>query len=398
MIKFTQIPDKLPYPSNIRSKLSTLHSDVITYVISEFKNTNRYKTNVISLLNTLSYYILSNDTLPTDWNSSKPFDNIEFIDQSICEDILNNLYLHVRDVQWDVKEVYSDEQTTTKLEPNVPFNAVDNINEFAKSVPTFEDVRNAQYKFNAAKAISSNDVKPTPKENLYIKPPTIPQLDTSVPWAQKNINGTLYTIYKSLPEIPLMQSQISVTTDISKMTTADLNKLFPNHFIRTRSSIMYEPYNDLTFDEDIGIILPIQGFSPKQVKDNIIKYPHIFKLLKLVDGKAVSFYSTIEIDGELHKTLEIWDSLPDSKKMPKNSEYIKEYVVRRYLLERDIKHIEHKYPMFGTLEPFLTLFTKPEDYITFGYDDTLDLAKQCVLSRVSYKRSRNPVIRLVCDE
>lgn len=398
MIKFTQIPDKLSYPPRIKAKLSTLHSDVITYVISVFKNTNRFKTSVVSLLNTLSYYLISNDTLPTDWSSNSPFDNIEYIDQSICESTLNQLYLHVKDIQWDVEEVYSDIELDSKSTNslNQVIEAKNNLNKPNKS--TFDDLISANAKLDITNPIINNESKLTPKENLYIKPPTIPQIDTSVPWIQKNINGTTYAIYKSLPEIPIMQSQISVTTDINKMTSADLNRLFPNHLIKTRSNIMYEPYDNLTLDEDVGIILPIQGFSPKQVKDNIIKYPHIFKLLKLINNKFVSFYSTIEIDGKLNKTLDVWDNLPDSKKMPKNAEYIKEYVVRRYLLERDIKQIEHKYPMFGTLEPFLTLFTTPDDYIRFGYSDTLELAKQCVNARVSYKRSRNPVIRLVYDE
>ena len=393
MIQFTQIPDKLPYPSNIKSKLSTLHSAVVTYVISSFKNTNRYKTKVVSLLNTLSHYILFNDTLPTDWNKDSPFDNIEFVDQFICEEHLGNLYLHVKDIKWDVEEIY--ESSTIAASNNV--NSKSNTSKDTVSVD-FVDIASTQHKFDVSKSISRNEFELTPKESLFIKPPLIPQLDTSIPWVQKNINGTLYTIYKSLPEIPTMQSEISVTTDINKMTTADLTRLFPNHIIKTRSSIMYEPYGDLQFDEDLGVILPVTGFSPSQVRDNIIKYPHIFKLSKLVNGKFVSFYSTIEIDGKLHKTLDIWDSLPDSKKMPRNAEYIKEYVVRKYLLERDIKHTKHNYPMFGTLEPFLTLFATPDDYIKFGYSNTLDLAKACVNSRVSYKRSRNPVMRLVCDE
>lgn len=182
------------------------------------------------------------------------------------------------------------------------------------------------------------------------------------------------------------------------MTIMDMMKLYPNHFIRTRAATMYENHDGLTLDDDIGIILPIVGFSPTQVKDNIIKYPHIYKLTRYMNNKFTSFYSNIEIDGELHDTLSIWDSLPDSKKMPRNSEFIKEYVVRRYLLERDILGVEHKYPLFGTLEPFLTLFTTSDDYIRLGYTDVTDIAKQCVISRVSYKRSRNPILRMVYNE
>lgn len=230
---------------------------------------------------------------------------------------------------------------------------------------------------------------------MYIKPPTIPQLDTSVPWLITEKYNNVYVIYKSLPEIPKKQCQISCTTDVSKMTAADLIRLFPNHLIHTRSSVMYEKYGDLDFDDNLGIVLPISGFSPNQVRDNIIRYPHLYKLKKVVNGEIESFYSTIEINGEIHSILDIWDSLPDAKRMPKSSEYIKEYVARRYLLERDIKHIDHRCKMYGSLDPFLTLFTTSDMYNDFGYTDSLELAKCCVKSRVNYKQTRNPIIRMV---
>ena len=82
-----------------------------------------------------------------------------------------------------------------------------------------------------------------------------------------------------------------------------------------------------------------------------------------------------------------------ASKIPYNREFVKEYVVRRYLLERDIYHIHHVYPMFGRLDPFLTLFMPYEEYKKNGYNNSVDIAKQCVKSRVSYKTSRNPVLR-----
>ena len=385
MVKFTQLPDKLIYPARIRAKLSTLHSDVITYVVSNFKNTAKYKRQVVDTLNTISVYIKNNDALPSDWSVSNPLTNLELLDSSFCEDTLGNLCIKVKDIIWDVQESETDEQIS--------------IDTVVTAKPVSEDIVTSSKVVN----IKPNRdigvvVSPTPKENLSIKPPTIPQFDASKPWLQSQLNQNVYTIYESLPIIPVNQSQISVTTDVSKMTIMDMMKLYPNHFIRTRAATMYENHEGLTLDDDIGIILPIVGFSPTQVKDNIIKYPHIYKLTRYMDNKFTSFYSNIEIDGELHDTLSIWDSLPDSKKMPRNSEFIKEYVVRRYLLERDILGIEHKYPLFGTLEPFLTLFTTSDDYIRLGYTDVTDIAKQCVISRVSYKRSRNPILRMVYNE
>ena len=385
MVKFTQLPDKLIYPARIRAKLSTLHSGVITYVVSNFKNTAKYKRQVVDTLNTISVYIKNNDALPSDWNVSNPLTNLELLDSSFCEDTLGNLCIKVKDIIWDVQESETDEQISS--------DTVVTATTVSEDTVTSSKVVNVKPKRNIGVVVS-----PTPKENLYIKPPTIPQFDASKPWLQSQLNQNVYTIYESLPIIPVNQSQISVTTDVSKMTIMDMMKLYPNHFIRTRAATMYENHDGLTLDDDIGIILPIVGFSPTQVKDNIIKYPHIYKLTRYMNNKFTSFYSNIEIDGELHDTLSIWDSLPDSKKMPRNSEFIKEYVVRRYLLERDILGVEHKYPLFGTLEPFLTLFTTSDDYIRLGYTDVTDIAKQCVISRVSYKRSRNPILRMVYNE
>ena len=385
MVKFTQLPDKLVYPARIRARLSTLHSDVITYVVSNFKNTAKYKRQVVDTLNTISVYIKNNDALPSDWSVSNPLTNLELLDSGFCEDTLGNLCIKVKDIIWDVQESETGRQIST--------DTVVNTKSVSENTVTTSTVVNIKPKRDTGVVVS-----PTPKENLYIKPPTIPQFDASKPWLQSQLNQNIYTIYESLPIIPVNQSQISVTTDASKMTIMDMMKLYPNHFIRTRAATMYENHNGLTLDDDIGIILPIVGFSPTQVKDNIIKYPHIYKLTRYMNNKFTSFYSNIEIDGELHDTLSIWDSLPDSKKMPRNSEFIKEYVVRRYLLERDILGVEHKYPLFGTLEPFLTLFTTSDDYIRLGYTDVTDIAKQCVISRVSYKRSRNPILRMVYNE
>ena len=377
MIKFTQIPDKLPYPPKHRAKLSTLHSEIITYIINHFTNTNRYKTKVVSLLNTISCYTLFGNTIPKEWSISNPFEGMDIMDQSYCEDVLGNIYLHVRNIIWDIEE--TDNSSIQIANDNHP-----TVSENKNKPEVIENI--------------SHNIIPTSKEDLYIRPPSIPRFDISSPYLDKIINNTHYTIYRSLPEVPITQSQISVTTDIDRMTDMDLLRLYPNTFIRTRSATMYESHSNMELDEDIGVIFPICNYTADQIKDNIIRYPHIFKLMRMIDNKIVSFYSNIEIDGVLYNTLEIWDTLPDSKYIPRNSEFIKEYVVRRYLLERDIDKIDHKYPIFGALDPFLTLFTTKEDYIRMGYRDTLNIARQCVISRVNYKQSRNPILRMVNNE
>ena len=362
-MKFTQITDSLMYPIKYKAVLSTLHAEIISYTIEHFRSTNKFKEKVIRTLNTISYFIVSGDILPSVWSSSNPFTNIELIDDDTCKSTLERLYIAFNNIEWDIAEP-EKAVTPTKSEP--------------------------------IQHVSTQWVD-TPKEDLYLRPPTFPQFDCTKPWLNVNKDGNQYTIYTSLPIIPLNQSQISVTTNAELMTRTDLLRLFPNHLIHTRSAVMYEPYIGLEFDNRLGIVLPINGFTADQVIDNIIKYPHFYKLKRLLNGQFVSFYSNIEIDGKLMNTLEIWDSLPESKIIPKTAEFIKEYVVRRYLLERDILGVKHKFPLFGMLDPFLTLFSTAEDYRLFGYTDSAELAKKCVLSRVSYKQSRNPIIRKVMD-
>ena len=362
-MKFSQITESLLYPIKQKANLSTLHAEIISYTIEHFFNSAKFKRTAIATLNTVSYYITNGDSLPAAWNTSDPFQNIELIDDDICSTALGALFIRYDDVKWDIEESEKPSQ---------------NIRQTGAS-------------------FISKQQTPTPKEDLYIKPPMFPQFDYSKPWLNINKDGEQYVIYTSLPIIPQNQSQISVTTNVDIMTKTDLLKLFPNQLIRTRAQAMYEPYNGLEFDDRLGVIFPISGFTLEQVRDNIIQYPHFYKLKRFIKGEFVSFYSNIEIDGELYDTLEIWDSLPESKVIPRTSEFIKEYVVRRYLLERDILGIEHKYPMYGTLEPFLTLFSTPEDYCRFGYPDPAELAAKCVKSRISYKQSRNPIIRKVMD-
>ncbi len=371
MIKFTNIIEKLPYPPALRARLSSLHSDVVTYVSGHYEGTAMYRQKVVNTINTLSYIVICGDSMPEDYDSANPL-NLKYIDDELCKSTLGDIYVHSRLIDWDV-------ELSDNVQPNYKYhNVVNSTRENAQPV-----IRTC---------------KPTPKEDLYLKPPTVPQFDISRPYIQKMIGPDIYTIYVSLPDIPTKQNEISVTTDVDRMTYNDLMKLYPNQVIHTRSSALYERVSGLDYDDILGVIIPVEGFTKKQIVDNIIKYPHLFKMSKVVDDQIVSFYTTIEIDGQLHKTLDVWDSLPESKVIPKSSEFIKEYVIRRYLLERDIKHINHKYPMYGTLDEFLTLFAPSDDYIRMGYKNTTDIARQCVLSRISFKRSRNPVLRRLNDE
>jgi hypothetical protein len=51
--------------------------------------------------------------------------------------------------------------------------------------------------------------------------------------------------------------------------------------------------------------------------------------------------------------------------------------------------VDHKFPLRGTLEPYLTLFAPPEFYKN---TNPVELARICVKSRVGYLQSRNPFL------
>lgn len=369
-IKFSELPDRLKYPPSIKAVLSTLHSLLIESAASQYVGTFKQRQRIIGVMNTVSAHILNGDSISLNREDVLRFiDELEVIDDTTCRSILKDIYISERDVIWDIQPAQIADPDPPRAEPA----AVTPIN------------------------YTSLDAQPTPKEDLYLRPPTIPQMDIKHPWKAALIDDVPYVIYPSYPEIPKRQNEISCTTDVSKMTSVDLCNLFPNRFIPTRSSSMYEYTPTLSYHEFLGNIIPVAGYTESQLIDNLIKYPHIFRLTRFVDNEFVSFYSHIEIDGQLYPVADAWRSLPESSKIPFTLDYVKEYVVRRYLLERDISHVEHKYPLFGTLDPFLTLFMPATSYASLGYTDAVALAKQCVISRVSYKQSRNPILRRISD-
>lgn len=372
-IKFSEIPDKLKYPPNYKGALSTLHSKIVEAAASQYVGTFKQRQRIINVMNTLSAMILSGDDVPVIKSGSQLLDELDLIDDGLCRTTLKGLYISEKDILWDLEVIQIAEEASTDTTVE----------------STSEPIISAEVK----QAVE----QPTPKEDLYLRPPTIPQMDVKRPWKARLIDDVPYVVYTSYPEIPTKQNEISCTTDVERMTPHDLYNLFPNRIIQTRSASMYEYTPTLTYNEVLGNLIPVAGFTDKQLIDNLIKYPHIFKLTRKLDDQLVSFYSHIEIDGQLYRVADVWKSLPESDQIPFTLEYVKEYVVRRYLLERDVKHIQHNYPMYGQLDPFLTLFMPASSYVSFGYRNTLDIAKQCVQSRVTYKQSRNPVIRRITD-
>jgi len=367
-IPFTQIPDKLNYPARCKGQLSTAHSSIIEYVSLHYNGSFKQRKLVVSVMNSISYSILNGDTLSKDWPGSNPLLNVRIVEDDVCKSFLDDIYLNERTIRWDI-EITSE----------IPKKSTDSTGASKRVDPVV-----AQEDFNR---------QLTPKEDLYIQPPVVPRFDNRTKIVSVSEGDTQLVIYPSEPVIPSKQNEISVSTDVSKMTSLDIMKLFPNHIIHTRAASMYQRYPGMDYDDNIGVIFPVDGFTKDEIVDNIIKYPHLFRINKLVDGEITNFYTTIELDGVLHKVSDIWRSLPESDVLPYNTDFIKEYVVRRYLLERDIKNINHRYEMYGGMKPFLTLFMPPNKYIDYGYKNVEEVGRGCVIARVDYKKSRNPILR-----
>lgn len=377
---FTQIPDRLKYPANIRGKLSSIHSIIVEYVSKHFTNTRKYKMQVLDVLNNLSYHILVNDDLTQLWNESNPIHLSVMLDPNLIKKNIGAMFLEYSDVNFDIEE--------TEI--------IDVPEEKPQKLPkTMKDLKASvekQYE-DSVKSIESTTFNTlTQKEDLYIKYPTVPQFKYGDVHISGYINGNLYTIYNSLPLIPTKQCEISATTNVDMMSDNNLLGLYPNRIIKTRDECMYDDVPGIYRHEILGNIIPIDGYSQEEIIDNIVRYPHIFRLCRIIDDQIVNMYSSIEIDGELQRTLDVWESLPESSVIPRTAAYIKEYVVRRYLLEEQ-HGIKHKYPIYGSFEEFITLFMPIDNYKELGYTDILGMAKQCVVARVNYKRSRNPILR-----
>ena len=401
-IKFTSISEKFALPSKFKGQQSKLHGEFIEYVVKHFQNTRKYKQTVVDALNILTYCVIASEAPTFDWKLSDPFNTIPEYDMDMIEEATSVYFLTMDAIDWDVSEADDSYHITDAqvIVPSAPTEPQEDVKIYTPSraeiAPDTTPIVPPQISrvIQEVPEVSTCTTVLTPKEDLYIQPPKYPQFDFSKPWLSVQDKGDQLVIYTTIPEIPTKQNEISVTTDPDKMTVTEMMMLYPKQFIRTRAPIMYEPQEGLDFDPELGCILPIDHYSREELIDNIIRYPHFYKLKRMVDGEIVSMYEDIEIDGELLSTEAVWDSLPESLKIPKQSDFIKEYVVRRYILEEE-HGIKHKYPMYGTLKPFLTLFMPPEGYIKRGYKETEQIVKCCIDSRISFKRSRNPILKRI---
>lgn len=431
-INLSNFVDMYDIPAKYRTKAMYAYDKIFEYISESYINSSVLKLMWVNAINTITYIIFQDDSFPSEWNADRPLEHLPQIDSSELRDVLGEYYLEVDSLIWDVvlKEdtfdststvsyeseelVYQDKADTTvnsshntrlsRVNKPLSKNKTDSI-QFSSIAPLTTQTSDQVDIESATKLTSMHDIMLDPGY------PYFPMVDFSDYWIVcKDEFGEEFGIPRSLPIIPQRQSDITATTELNKMVDSDLMKLYPNHIMKLRSELMYnhfEGYDDvLDYDDDLGVIFPIEGFTKEQVIDNIIKYPDIINIGLGRIGKQrqyegdqrpriiwEEFHKRIEIDGQLHLvTQDLWNELPELRKLPPNQVFQQEYIVRKYLLEKDNGITREKLP-YGETYPFITLFMPPGEYINRGYKDVVEIARSCVKSRVYYFRTRNPMLR-----
>lgn len=349
-------------------------------------------SNVYNILNYISYSICVGDAFQYDKSMLSHIIESQY-DDNAMKNLLKELYIDSDGVSWDIFGDCDDNLSDAVSEVNDVINQTDDV------IPEFA---NASDKLPIDSEDSNDkgfEIYTSKRDDISLAFKEFPRFDITKVWMYgHDAAGRVVPIFVQLPEIPEVQRDVSVTTDISKMSDGDFMDLYPDHTIRTRKDEFYAPINGYAYDDLVGFIPKIDGFTDEQVLDNIIKYPQFNFMYRYIDGERTSFMNHIEIDGTLYPLKEAVHIVPDLENLPKKRIYYWDYIVRRYLLERDIKHVEHKYPLFGYFGEFMTLFTTPDTYAKYGYNDMIDMAYQCVSGRIKFYRSRNPLVRKVLDE
>lgn len=385
--RFTELVDRYKYPLHRKSELLQYFSKLFEYGCNNFTGTKDFKRNLLNAFNVTTYWtlkFLNKDILEDAIDMSN---YVGVIDDDTLKSVLGPYYIDVSDIEWDIDIVDS--------------NYTENYGDLQEVKSSLDSVDNSVEIVNNSKDViittEETVLNPTPLEDLSIKGPRVPFFDVNSIYREGTVNGNHYVIYRSLPLIPTRQCEVTLTTEVDLMSKSDLMNLYPNVKLQVRNELFNQHIDGLDYDEFIGAFIQIEGFSREQLIDNIIKYPVIEFLEREGRSKGepkwVDFWKFIEIDGKLHKTLDVWESLKDTKGLPKTKSIICEYVIRRYLLERDVKGIDHKYKPWGTLDKFLVLYMPSDMYIQHGYKNVVEIARQCVESRVSRIMSRNPIIR-----
>lgn len=378
-MKFTEIPDTImnrrSVPNNMRpflGTISSLDSKIIDYVQAtpEFKPRDMIK--IVRKMNSLAYQVIIGDYIDFDVSTESGYNSIMLIDDVECSSKLGNLFIDVADVMWDV--------------------------EYSENVPIVSEAL-IQESYNDESFVDPTN-KVSSESDISLSFPKVPRFDPNKVWAiGKDIYGRLIPIHPTLPEIPTVQNEISITTDVSKFSKQDLLNLFPNKRLKPRHDELYQKVEGFDWDPVLGYIPKILDFTKEQIVENLIKYPKFnYMYREFGEDNRVNFTSFLESNENLVPLKVAVEVVPDMVALPKSKIFYMDYVVRRYLLERDILGIEHKFPMYGTFDPFITLFTTMEEYAALGYSDFESMAKQCVIGRVKFYQSRNPLVRGLLNE
>lgn len=429
-LNLSQLTDCYDLPSKYKSRLAKSFKYVYESVCHNYRDTHAYKQSVVSSLNKLAYIILKDDVLPITWLIDHPLENLPEISENELQEVLKEYYLTPDSICWDINtdNMYYPETIEAINEANENIKeqrqrelSADHQVKFvsqafnrplsSRNSSLIDEVSNNPLSLQSSDQVDMNSAyKSTSFDDLLLEQglPYIPRFDSSKIWLNAiDEKGEQFIIYKSIPEIPQRQCQITVSTESYQLIPSELMQLFPNKVMRMRHHSMYEHYDnypELEYDEDLGVIFPVSGFTKQQVIDNIIKYPDIINISPGRIGRNtralssddplvwVPFETFIEIDGELTKvTASLWNELPELNCLPYTLAFKQEYVIRKYLLERD-NGVRHNKELFGTLYPFITLFMPIKKYIERGYTDIDNIVMKCVKSRVSYHRSRNPIL------
>lgn len=398
-MKFTEIPDiilnRTIVPNNYRShlsKISELDSKLVEYVQSAGVNSYRDKLDAVRKLNSIAYQVIIGDYVDIDPSDPKDYDSIVAIDDSECQSILGNLFIKIGDIDWDV------DRAAPSNSQDVSASSIEGVHGFRQLFP--ETSNNQTYtEYDVVDTVSSGN-RESKDRDISFAFKKVPKLDPDKVWAVgHDVYGRQVPIYVTLPEIPRVQNDITVTTDINKMSKQDLLNLFPTKRLRPRHEELYEQVPGFDWDPILGYIPRILDFTKDQIIENLIKYPKFSLLFRTVGEQRVSFTNFIELDeGNIVPWNVAAEISPDMVALPKSKIFYRDYIVRRYLLERDILHVEHRYPMFGTFDPFMTLFTTMDEYSKLGYSDFESMARQCVVGRVKFFQTRNPLVRGLLDE
>ena len=432
--------------SSLRKFCSTLSSLILgsADIISLLQNNLSAERNFAYVLNLVQYendradYLVNislDQNILTSIITEGPDNVIEYesFDAVTLKDNLKSRYIDYKELDFDaLTELsskrsnfllgFTDNQTTLqsakkKSEPvNVLGNNIVTLPKFPEYKPAVEEETtvkmsstDSEVRFEQARQVTMQArFKSSPSntygiedtdywaESVRLDFPIVPQPNV------KEVLDELITDHHSYCRygdciIPWNQSQITSATNVNRVNNADILKLFPLIRLYTRSPYMYQQYEGLEYDDDLGVIFKVDDYDIDTLKQNIIEYPHLDFLDRSVKIKGkqttLPFWKHIEIDGEIVSTASVWDELEDTKNLPKTESFMNEYVTRKYILDETVKGVEHKYKMRGSLLPFLTLYAPPDYYVHHGYE-VLEIGRKCVEARQSFKYTRNPVVRL----